>query len=194
MLKAGIVLLCLMGVTNAFAFDETPKTPFNMRIELSSDHVHMFVRFSTTLSACDAYRFITDYENAKKITGVKQSRIISRQGNTVLVERLAEESVLGFPVQMRTVEKYVEESEQHISFELIKGDPKSYKGSWNLQTDKSGTEFLYQADLQMGSWIPNWVVEHFLKNSVKNRFQEMSQLANSVSNEPNSICTASISP
>ena len=95
---------------------------------------------------------------------------------------------------MHTVEKYVEESDQKISFELIKGDPKSYKGSWNLQPDKSGTQFIYQADLQMGSWIPNWVVEHFLKNSVKSRFQEMAALANSASNEAYSVCSSLIRP
>ena len=194
MLKTGILLLSLIGVTKLLAYDEAKTSPFDMKIEHSVDTIHMLVRFSTALNSCGAYQFITDYENAKKITGVKQSKIISRQANTVLVDRLAEERILGFPVEMHTVEKYVEESDQKISFELIKGDPKSYKGSWNLQPDKSGTQFIYQADLQMGSWVPNWVVEHFLKNSVKSRFQEMAALANSASNEAYSVCSSLIRP
>lgn len=62
-------------------------------------------------------------------------------------------------------------------FEQINGDMKSYKGNWKLTSDKGKTSFKYEAWMEPDSVTPSVVIEYFMKNSTRSRFELMAQRA-----------------
>ena len=106
-----------------------------------------------------------------------EAKIISRAGNKVRVYRVIEEQALFFPIEMRSVTEYIETPNKTLVFEQISGDMKSYKGNWRLTSDKGKTSFKYDAWMEPDSVIPSAVIEYFMKNSTRGRFELMAQRA-----------------
>jgi hypothetical protein len=181
-------MLMFESSTFTYAVDSNDNNQLKVDINHQQDGLHMSVSYSIPISACNSFAFITDYENAKNITGVKASRVLSREGNTVLVERQVEERILGFPVQMHSVEKYIEESRKKISFEQIEGEPKTYKGSWTLDSENGVTKFQYEAILEITNFLPKWLIEYYLSHTMRKRFKEMVNLAKEKESNPYLEC------
>jgi hypothetical protein len=97
------------------------------------------------MNLCNAFAFITDYEDAKNIKGIEESKIISRTDNKAIVERKAKETVLLFPLEIHTTVEYTELPSRGLNFEQIKGDNKVYKGTWRLEPEGGFTKFVYQS-------------------------------------------------
>lgn len=134
------------------------------------------------MNICNAFAFITDYEGVKNIPGILEAKIISRVGNKVRVYRVIEEQALFFPIEMRSVTEYIETPNKSLVFEQISGDMKSYKGNWRLTLDKGKTSFKYDAWMEPDSVIPSAMIEHFMKNSTRGRFESMAQRASQYKN------------
>ena len=73
--------------------------------------------------------------------------------------------------------EYTEVPNRLLNFEQISGDTKFYKGSWKLTTDKDKTFFKYEALVEPNSLIPSAVIEYFMKNSIRGRFELMARRA-----------------
>lgn len=133
--------------------------------------------YAVPINICNAFAFITAYESAKNIPGILESKVISRAGNKVRVYRVIEEQILFFPIELKSTIEYTEVSNRLITFEQISGDTKFYKGSWKLLPDKDSTIFKYEALVEPYSLIPSGVIEYFMKNSLKERFELMAHKA-----------------
>ena len=153
--------------------------PFDVQVSVSSIQGRFQIQASyvVPINICNAFSFITAYEGAKNIPGILESKIISRAGNKVRVYRIIEENVLFFPVEMKSTVEYTETPNRLITFEQINGDTKFYKGSWRLLPDKGKTNLNYEAWLELDSMIPAAVIEFFIKNSIRGRFEVMAQRA-----------------
>lgn len=153
--------------------------PFDVRVSVTpvEGRLQIQASYSIPINICSAYAFITDYEAAKNIPGILEAKIISRAGNKVRVNRVIEEQVLFFPIEMRSVMEYIETPNRLLTFEQISGDTKLYKGSWRLASDKGKTSFKYEAWVEPDSFIPSAVIEYFMKNSIRGRFELMAQRA-----------------
>ena len=153
--------------------------PFDVQVNVSAieGRFHIQASYSVPIDICNAFSFITAYEGAKNIPGILESKVISRTGNKVRVYRVIEESVLFFPVEMKSTVKYTETPNRLLTFEQISGDTKFYKGSWRLTSDKVNTSFKYEATVEPDSLIPSAVIEYFMKNSIRGRFELMAQRA-----------------
>lgn len=156
---------------NANPFDvQVSVTPIEGRFQIHASYV-------IPMDICNAYSFITAYEGAKNIPGILESKVISRVGNKVRVYRVIEESILFFPIEMKSTVEYTETPHRLLTFEQISGDTKFYKGSWRLTSDKVNTTFKYEAIVEPYSLIPSAVIEYFMKNSIRGRFELMAQRA-----------------
>lgn len=156
---------------NANPFDvQVSVSPIEGRFQIQASYV-------VPINICNAFSFITAYEGAKNIPGILESKVISRVGNKVRVYRVIEESVLFFPIEMKSTVEYTETPNRLLAFEQISGDTKFYKGSWRLLSDKGKTSFKYEALVEPDSFIPSAVIEYFMKNSIRGRFELMAQRA-----------------
>jgi Polyketide cyclase / dehydrase and lipid transport len=154
--------------------------PFEVQVSVTpiEGRFHVQASYEVPIDSCNAFSFITAYEGAKNIPGILESKVISRAGNKVRVYRVIEENILFFPIEMKSVMEYIETPYRGLTFEQISGDMKSYKGSWRLLPEKKDkTSFKYEAWLEPDSFIPSAVIEYFMKNSIRGRFELMAQRA-----------------
>ena len=131
--------------------------------------------FYLPLNICQAYRYITDYDAATEIPGVVASTTTRMDARKVRVERVLQERILFFPINLRTVLEVSEIPNQGTDFVQIRGEAKSYKGSWRLQADAKGTLFTYKAESEPDSIFPKAVVEYFFKNRLNSSFEAMAK-------------------
>ena len=153
--------------------------PFDVQVSVTpiEGRFHIQASYAIPMNICNAFAFITDYEGVKNVPGILKVKIISREGNKVRVYRVIEEQALYFPIEMKSVMEFIETPYRGLTFEQISGDMKSYKGNWRLMSDKGKTSFKYDAWMEPDSVIPSAVIEYFMKNSTRGRFELMAQRA-----------------
>ena len=131
--------------------------------------------FYLPLTLCQAYRYITDYDSATNIPGVVDSKTTRMDTRRVRVDRLMQERILFFPINMRMVLDVTELPDQGTDFIQISGEAKSYKGSWRLEPDANGTLFKYRTESEPDSFFPKAVIEYFIKNRLNSSFEAMAK-------------------
>ena len=173
------LVLCALSVL-AFICHATEhqfKSDVTVNVHKVGDSFELKASYSVPMSICNAFAFITDYEDAKNIKGIVESKIISRADNKVIVQRKAKETVLLFPLEINTTLEYTELASRGLNFEQIRGDNKSYKGTWRLEPEGNSTKFVYQSLIELNSRVPKNVLEYFMRNSIKKRFEAMADRA-----------------
>ena len=146
------------------------------------------VQFTAPVSPCQAYTFLTNYEEAKSIPGILSSKVLSRENNKVLVERVAKERILLIPVYLHSTLEFTEVSTAQLNFTQIKGDAKSYSGNWTVSPDKRGARFTHHATFELDTSIPLFIVQYFLENSAAKRFEIMAENVAQTQVAANSPC------
>jgi hypothetical protein len=183
---AGCLLSMLVTVCNATELHT--KTDVNVHVHKVGDGFEVKASYWVPMNLCNAFAFITDYEDAKNIKGIEESKIISRTDNKAIVERKAKETVLLFPLEIHTTVEYTELPSRGLNFEQIKGDNKVYKGTWRLEPEGNLTKFVYQSVIELNSMVPKNVLEYFMKNTIKKRFEAMAARASLKAQTPHPKC------
>jgi len=140
--------------------------------------------FYLPLSVCQSYRYLTDYDAATSIPGVVSSEATRIDVHRVRVERLLQERILLFPIKMRMVLEFTEIPNQGTDFVQVSGEAKSYKGAWRLESEGGGTVFRYRAESEPDSFLPQSVIEYFIKNRLNSSFESMAKAGLLRSNSP----------
>lgn len=171
--KKTFLLCLLLGGQSCFAVTELPPYDLQVSIEKAGAAFKVQASYLAPVSQCEAYTFLTDYEDVKTTPGIVESKIRRRNGNKVNVERLIEERVLLFPIQLRYELEFTELPQQGLNFIQIKGDNKSFSGTWRLHTNEKGVVVRYSGIMEPDSVIPNGVIEYFMRNNIRKGFEMM---------------------
>ncbi len=168
-------------------------TPYDLQVFVGRSGAGFQVQASyiAPVNECEAYAFLTDYEGAKNIPGIRESRVIDRVGNKVQVERIVEERVLFFPINLRSILEFSEVSARRVDFTQLEGDAKAYKGSWVIEPEQNGTRFKHHATFELETNIPLFLIKFFLENSATKRFELMAERASRHKPDSNSDCKKS---
>ena len=161
----------------AFAQEASNSYDLKVAVTRAGDRFQVNASYEVPINVCEAFAFITDYEGAKNLPGIVDSKVLSRSGNKVKVARLLEEKILFIPFEMRSELEYVEFPNKALLFEQISGDTKYYKGSWRLFSEKDFTTFKYDAQVEPNSLVPSAVIEFFIKNIIRRQFESMAEMA-----------------
>jgi len=173
---ARILCLLILSISlNCFGANEG--VPFDLKVFVgrSGSGFQVQASYVAPVNECQAYAFLTDYEGAKNIPGIRESKVLVRVGNKVQVERIAEERVLFFPIILRSLLEFSEVSDKRLEFIQLEGDAKSYKGNWVIEPDKIGTRFTHHATFELETSIPLFLIKYFLENSATKRFEVMAE-------------------
>lgn len=181
-----ICLLLLFSFIPAMA----QSNPHDLDISISRTGARfdVQVQFTAPVNPCQAYTFLTNYEEAKSIPGILSSKVLSRENNKALVERVAKERILLIPVYLHSMLEFTEVSTTRLDFTQVKGDAKSYSGNWIVSADKRGTRFTHQATFELDTSIPLFIVQYFLENSASKRFEIMAENIAQIPLAENSPC------
>ena len=147
----------------------------DINIQRNGARFQVQVQFTAPVNTCQAFAFLTNYEEAKSIPGIKSSKVLGRESNKVLVERIAKERILLIPIYLHSTLEFTEVSTSQLDFTQIKGDAKSYSGSWIIAPDKRGVRFTHHAAFELDTAIPLFIVQYFLENSAAKRFEIMAE-------------------
>ena len=172
------------------AFSQEASNSYDLKVAVTKagDRFQVNASYEVPINVCEAFAFITDYEGAKSLPGIVESKVLSRSGNKVKVARLLEERILFIPFEMRSELEYVELPNRALLFEQISGDTKYYKGSWRLVPEKDFTTFKYDAQVEPNSLVPSAVIEFFIKNIVRRQFESMAELASQRKPPQKTVC------
>lgn len=170
-------LALVLLISHGYAQENINPYDVQVSTRLIDSRFQIQASYTVPINLCTAYAFITSYESAKNIPGILESKVISRAGNKVRVYRVIEEQILLFSIEMKSLVEYTEVSNRLLTFEQISGDTKFYKGSWRLISEKDSTTFKYESLVEPDSLIPSTVIEYFIKNSIRGRFELMAQRA-----------------
>jgi hypothetical protein len=173
------IFVCLIFFFNliSFASEKSHSSEVTVVVKKSGNVFEILASYVTSMDICNAFNFITDYEDAKNIPGVIESRVLSRTDNKVLVERKARETILMFPLEISSIIEYIETPNQGLKFEQIRGDNKMYKGTWRLDEREGFTKLIYQSVVEPNSSAPDMVLEYFMRNIIRKRFEAMADRA-----------------
>jgi Polyketide cyclase / dehydrase and lipid transport len=174
-LKIWFILIVLTLSQHSRADQSSSPYDLKVRIDRVGAGFSIEASYLTNISQCEAYVFLTDYEDVRMTPGLIESKVKKREGNKVTIERLIEERVLLFPLRMYSILEYTEQLNQGLNFVQTKGDSKAYSGSWRLKTGDKGVQVRYQAFLEPNSSVPIGIIEYFMKNNMQKNFENIAQ-------------------
>jgi len=173
--KRAFLFCLLIGSQSCFAISELTPYDLQVLVEKLGASFRIQASYLTPVSQCEAYTFLTDYEDIKTIPGIVESKVRKRSGNRVTVERLIEERILLFPIQLRSEVEFTELPNQGLNFIQTKGDNKAYSGTWRLQASEKGVLVRYAGIIVPDSVIPHGIIEYFMRNNIRKGFEMMAE-------------------
>lgn len=121
-----------------------------------------------------AWEVLTDYDRlAQFIPGMTSSRVMSRDGNTVVVEQNGEATLLffRFPMQVRlAIEEYPPD---RIESRAVTGSFKSLQGTYFLETHGTLLRLRYAGQFTPDFNVPPLIGTYLVRNILRKRFLAM---------------------
>ena len=161
-----LLLVCALSAWGAAPVAAQPGAP---RFELNVERVAgaeggevYRIRSSGTVAATPAvvWRILTDYNHlADYVPNMKSTRVVSRDGDRVIVEQLGAARFLFFSQAIRLVVQVQERAPDRIDISLVDGDMKIYRASWELSpvAGAAGTRVVYNATIEPKFDVPGIV-------------------------------------
>jgi hypothetical protein len=171
------ILFGLMFVTSNPAWPDAVYPGLQVDVKRDGSQYSFTSSFDTLLTKCAAYRYLTDYEAAKYLPGVIESQAYRESSNKVRVDRTADEQVLFFHVRLHSVMEYTEKPFEGIEFAQLSGDSKTFRGVWSIEPNQRGSTLKFRGVWEPDTLIPLFIIDHFAKNGLIDRFSEIAQLA-----------------
>lgn len=181
------LLLLLMSGNIAWSNDQHPGLQVNVRRDGSQ--YALSASFDTSLSKCAAYHYLTDYESATNLPGVVKSETHRQSAYKVTVDRTVDEHILLFSVRLRSVMEYTENPIDSLSFTQLSGSSKMFQGTWDIEPTLRGSTLRFKGLWEPDTVIPLFVIDHFAKNGLVEKFNTIAQLAEKRKDSASSKCT-----
>ncbi|MGB3612438.1 MAG: SRPBCC family protein [Elainellaceae cyanobacterium] len=117
------------------------------------------------------WQTLTDYERlADFIPHLSESRRIQHPDGGIRLEQIGSQSLLKFKFCARVVLDMIEHFPHQLQFEMVEGDFRTFKGSWQLQANRqeavNGTQLIYQLTVCPSRVVPVRLIEQRLGNNL----------------------------
>lgn len=115
------------------------------------------------------WRILTDYEHlADYLPNLTSARVLSRDGDTVILEQLGTARFLFFSQPIRVVVQVHERAPDRIDVSLVEGDMKVYRARWELipVTGATGTRLVYNATIVPKFGVPGIVGTNSVRKDI----------------------------
>ena len=156
-----LMLGCALSAWGAVAAQ-----PGEPRFELSVERVdggkvyRIASKGTVAASPSLVWRILTDYTHlADYLPNMKSTRVLSRNGDRIIVEQLGAAQFLFFRQDIRVVVQVHERPPDRIDISLVDGDMKVYRASWELSPlpGGAGTRLMYNATIEPKFDVPGIV-------------------------------------
>ncbi len=167
MRHAAWLLLLVFAIPGAAA-------PISVHTERHGERFDVQAAAEIDADLSDAWTVLTDYDRlAQFIPGMLDSRVVSREGTSVIVEQRGEVRLLflKFPMQIRLA--VLEYPPHRVESQLISGNFKQMHGIYHVDKLKSGLRLRYEGSFTPDFAIPLLVGTLMVRNLVEARFRAM---------------------
>jgi len=105
------------------------------------------------------WQALTDYPNLhRRLPKVRESRLLSREGATVVLEQTGRTGILFVEITVRFRLRVEENEPESVLFRQEEGDFSVYRGRWDLEEREEGTLLSYSALLRPKFFAPPFLV------------------------------------
>lgn len=179
-----VPILILMSLLNpVLCLAEAHYSGLQVDVQRKGETYMLSASFDTPLNKCAAYHYLVDYELAKKLPGVIESSAQRESEHTVRVDRTADETILFLQVRLHSVVRYVEKPYEGVEFTQLSGDSKTFQGAWEIESRQQGSTLKFHGQWEPNTMIPLFIIDHFAKNGLRDRFDAIAQLAMNSKNQ-----------
>jgi hypothetical protein len=172
-----LILFLLISTASDVAWPYDSQHGLLVDVSRKGDLYTLIASFDTSLSKCAAYHYLTDYDGARDLPGVIKSVAYRESADKVKVDRTADEHILFFNVRLHSVMEYTEKPFDRIVFTQLSGDSKAFQGSWEIVPNQQGSTLRFRGLWEPDSLIPFFIIDHFAKNGLRDKFSAIAQLA-----------------
>lgn len=183
------MIIAVILVSAMLAYGITVAMPLEVAVQRNGGTYLLSARFDTSLTQCEAYRYLTDYESAVKLPGILDSKAYREADNKVRVERTAEERVLFMRIHLHSVMEFTEYPNDRLAFTQISGDSKAFSGQWTIAPNTSGSTLHFEGEWTPDTLLPLFIIDHFADHDLERRFGEIARLAEAQKPLQSAQCT-----
>ncbi|MBI3526886.1 MAG: SRPBCC family protein [Betaproteobacteria bacterium] len=122
----------------------------------------------------DAWKVLTDYDRlAEFVPGMRESRVVSRDGSNVVVDQRGEASLLFFTFPMRVRLAIEEYPHDRIVSNAISGNFKELYGVYHLEARGARLRLRYEGKFTPDFGVPPLIGTLLVRSTVERRFSAM---------------------
>lgn len=164
--------LCLLLACAVPAMAQLPALEVNVKLADVDDQKVFDVQASGAVMASPAavWKILTSYERMPEfVPDLQSSRVVSRNGNEVIVEQLGAARLLFIKRDIRLVVRVTEQPTSIIDIALISGDMKQYHCRWELipMPETGGTRILYSGRLVPNFYVPGMLGASMVRTDIE---------------------------
>ena len=122
---------------------------------------------------------LTDYENLSRfIPNLSTSELIQRQGQTVRLQQVGSQQLLGLRFSAQVQSELTEYRQDGLlKFRMVKGDFRCFEGSWQIRQRPDGCSLLYELTVQGCLGMPIGLIEERLRDDLSSNLNAVVQEA-----------------
>ncbi len=184
-----LILILMICMASNPAWPENPQYGLHVEVTRKDDLYAVRASIDTSLTKCAAYHYLTDYDGARDLPGVVKSVSYRESVSRVKVDRIADEHILFFDVRLHSVVEYTEKPFDRVAFAQLSGDSKMFQGSWDIVPNQQGSRLRFSGLWEPDSFIPFFIIDHFAKNELMDKFKAIAQLIEKRKNMLSNDCT-----
>ena len=116
---------------------------------------------------------LTDYENLSRfIPNLSTSELIQRQGQTVRLQQVGSQQLLGLRFSAQVQLELTEfRQDGLLQFRMVKGDFRRFEGSWQIRQRPDGSSLLYELTVQGCLGMPIALIEERLRDDLSSNLK-----------------------
>ena len=173
--RAGLLAL-LLGLPGLPAGSSVgdPDRDLVVQVKQSGGLITIEVSMHVDVPQVEVWNVLTDFDRmAQIVSNLESSRIVSRQGNRLVVEQRGSETHGLIKVAFHSMRNVELKPHGEMHSTLITGSMLRLDGVTRLATFGSGTRVTSFGELVPQTWLPPVVGTHFLEKATRKQYVEM---------------------
>jgi ribosome-associated toxin RatA of RatAB toxin-antitoxin module len=165
------LLLCLQCACALPAMARPPALDVSVeRVETDGGPVYeVSAQGEVAAAPAAVWRILTDYDRmAEFVPDLRSAKVLSRSGDSAVVEQLGVAHFLFFRRDIRLVVQVREQPISQIDISLVDGDMKRYHCSWRLLPvpETGGTRVLYSGAMAPKFYVPGMLGSNLIRADI----------------------------
>ena len=168
---AMLLLLALLPATSPRAQEDRD---IGVRIQTDGARVIVDVNLPVDASALDTWNVMTDYEHmASFVSNLQSSRIISRDGNTLMVEQKGKAARGPFTFAFENVREIVLSPIREVQSRMISGNLEMSEFTTQVIDHGISSEIINHGEFIPKVWVPPIIGPAVIEAETRKQFQEL---------------------